>query len=731
MRMPKLDSAFRKKASISFKTRLNRLANLDIEKKIVLLLILTYVVVMSYFTIMRMYALKASAWDLGNYNQAMYTFTFEGKLFYLTPELQNNPTGSLFGIHFSPIFFLQTPFYMVYPRPETLLVLQSFVLALGILPTYLISREYFKSGKWRMLLCLTYILNPVILGINVFDFHPEIYIPTFYLFMIYYYMKYNWKGVWFCSILIMATIEFAPTLILLFGIYFLFKDVIWSTYIAKKLKLNRSAAIHLTMMIIASIIWLIAALHIITFFSPGIPLIQGKTEFWAILGASNIAQVPISALTNPTNAISALVFDGVNKGIFLLCASITWLFLPLFSLEFWFLSSSWLLPALLSGNYAFYTIGVHYPSFFAAQLTYAGIKMVKKLGKNSMKFRLNWLTFFSFILAGAVLSNPFLSLKVATNQWAGYDLPYLSEEAKAVHRLITLVPSDASILAEQNIFPLVSSRSNAYTIPWQINFNTLSFFDYVSDKINNVDYILINTAYWKPLSAVLLSKTTDFGVLGFQDNVLLLKRAYHADPVIFEPLSYSFHYQSLNLVSGSVVSDASSPSGFVLMRPSDAKLGTDFWWGPYVYLSTPGEYSVTFWLKTDAGYIGRIMQLDYTAFPVIVIGKIHGDSTTGLYQTFELAPTSCEKRTYSGITLYGQMLNPGRYTPITMNIVVNASGIYEFRGTDVTLPVSIYLDRIDLKMTKAYPKTELVQMQTQFDDYPPVPFDTKTPKDQS
>jgi uncharacterized membrane protein len=723
VRMPKLDLAFARKAVLSLKTRLRRLAHLTTGEKIVLLSILAYTVLMSYFTIMRMYALKASAWDLGNYNQAMYTFTFEGKLFYLTPELQNNPTGSLFGIHFSPIFFLQAPLYMIYPRAEALLVLQSCVLALGILPTYLISKEYFKSRKWIMLLCLAYILNPVILGINVFDFHPEIYIPTFYLFMLYYYMKYNWKGVWFFSILIMATIEFAPTLIFLFGVYFLLKDVLWSKYIQKKNTLDKTKAVNLFMLIIASIVWLIGALRVITFFSPNIPLVQGKTEFWSILGASNIGQVPTTAILNPSNWVNALLTDGAAKGAFLLTSSISWLFLPLLSLDFWFLSFSWLLPALLSGNSAFYTIGVHYPSFFAGQLTYAGITMVRKfknvfrLNWKGLNWRfLNWKVLLAFIFIGAYLSNPFLSFKVATNPWAGYDFPTLSDKAKGVNRMLALVPENAPILAEQNIFPLVSSRSNAFTIPWQINYdNTVSFFNYTFDLINKVDYIIIDTDHWKPLTAVLLSKTSDFGVLGFQNNVLLLKRGYKAEPD-FESLSYIFHFDNLdqdeNHTRGvELVPDASSLSGYVLKRSFDASLGTDFSWSNAFEILIPGEYSVTFSIKLDGNYNGsegRIMKLDHKFFPIQVIAEARLDNTRtiGNYETFSHTRTGSEI-VYDDTDLYCSDLeddehNAGEYYPIEMNITVTAPGSYEFRAVDVTLPVTIYLDTITLELVKVF-----------------------------
>jgi uncharacterized membrane protein len=716
---------FSRKVSVFLKTRLRNITHLDTEKKILLLSIVIYTVVMACFSIMRMYALKASAWDLGNYNQAMHTFVFEGKLFYLTPELQNNPSGSVFGIHFSPIFFLQAPLYLLYPGPEMLLVIQSSILALGVVPTYLISCEYFESRKIRLLLCAAYIVNPAILGISVFDFHPEMYIPTFYLFMVYFYIKHNWKGTWLFSLLLMSTIEFAPTLTFLFGVYFFLKDIVWSTFIRKKKSLDKKLAINLVVLVIVSIIWLFAALRVIGLFSPNVPLTQGKTELWPTLGASNLSQVPITALMNPSNAFNALLFDGTAKVAYLVASSISWILLPLFSIEFWFLSSSWLFPALLSSNSAFYTIGLHYPSFFAGQLTYTGITMFKKVFS---KFRINWQILASFILLGVILSNPFLSLNFDTNPWVGYGFPTLSEKALAVSNLMTLLPPEASVLATQNIFPLVSSRLNAYTIPWQINFNSLSFFDYIDNQVKKVDYVFMDTDSWKPLSAVLLSKTVDFGVIGYENNILLLKRGYQAAPKIYKPLSYSFNYRDLTVVSGSIIPDEQSQSGKVLLRPSTAPAGSDFWWGPWIYICTPGEYEVTFWIKTNVGYIGRIMALDSVVFPEIVVGKIHGDEVTGYYQTLIFPPKGGEKQaTPYGINLYGEMLKPREYTPITFGISANISGNYEFRGMDVTLDATIYLDRIDLTMIKPYPFTEPVEIQTQFNGFNPIPFDTQDP----
>ena len=421
----------------------DKIFQLKTEEKIIIFAIFAFTVIMSYFSIMRMYALKSSAWDLGIYNQAMYTFVHDGKMFFLTPEALNNPGGSVFGIHFLPIFFIQAPLYFLFSRPETLLVLQSLIVGLGAVPTYLISREYFKSSKWQLLITFGYLLNPAVLGIIVFDFHPEAYIPVFYLFILFFFLKHNWKGVWFFTILLLSTIEFAPFLIIVFVIYFALKDFI-IPYIRKKpFIVERNKAINLVALLVVSIIWLVLAFRIISIFNPFVPLTQGKTENWSNLGASNILQVPIVAISNPGNVLNALTFDGLAKTLYLVVSSISWLLLPLFSIEFWFLGSPMLILALLSSNISYYTIGIQYSAFLVGPMTFAGIIMISKtvnnpkLRKIFAKRKIKGKTIMvGFVLLGLILSNPFLSLNISNSPFAGFGIPVLTDTALAVENLL-------------------------------------------------------------------------------------------------------------------------------------------------------------------------------------------------------------------------------------------------------------------------------------------------------
>jgi len=706
---------------IKDKLRLDTIRNLGLEKTILLISIIIYTILMSSLTILRMYALKSSAWDLGNYNQAMYTFVFHGKMFYMTPDLLNNPSGSLFGVHFSPIFFIQAPIYLLNPRAETLLVIQSFVIALGVIPTYLIACEIFSATKWRMLLSFSYLLNPAVLGINWFDFHPELYIPTFFLFMIYFYMKKRWGGFWTCSLLVLSTIEYAPIMTAIFGLDSILKDILCPFARHKQRHVNKKLLANLVFLIAISLLWLVIASKIMLIYAPENPQIVGKTEHWPTLGASNIQEVPITIILHPDRAIAALIVDANTKILFLIVIFLPWLLLPLFSLSFWISSFYWLIPALLSNNIPFYTIGLQYPCFFIAQTTYYGMTSIKKLSFKMPKvFHLT----AAMIIVSLILSNPILSLNVATNRWATYGVPYLSQKTNDVRTLLTYIPPDASVLTNNNIFPLVSSRINAYVIPWQVNYPTASFFSYVDQKVRKVDYIILETDQWWPLTALILSRTKDFGVLGYLDGILLLKRDYHEEPILFRSSVISFNAANetaprIFLVTGSVTYDNTSQSGEVFRRESYEQIGTDFWWGPWVYLSTPGIYEVTFWLRLGANCSGDIITLDATVFPAKILDKLWGSPITGYYQTIVI--DSMQKKLFPEVVIKGEDLDTNNYVPISLNISADIAGYYEFRGINVTASIPVFLDRIDLKMITVLSTIEPVFIQ--FGNYSSLLFD--------
>ncbi|WP_376795414.1 DUF2079 domain-containing protein [Thermogemmatispora sp.] len=153
-----------------------KLVNLRVQSwlawGLVVLATLAYFLEMSHQAVLRYDTFKATAFDLGNYDQAIWN-TLHGRPFQFTNQAIDwyGPPTRL-GVHFEPILLPLALLYLIRSDPRTLLVFQTLVLALGALPVFLLARYYLPRWPLLAALCVVaYLLAPALLGLNIFDFH--------------------------------------------------------------------------------------------------------------------------------------------------------------------------------------------------------------------------------------------------------------------------------------------------------------------------------------------------------------------------------------------------------------------------------------------------------------------------------------------------------------------------------------------------------------------------------
>ena len=163
--------------------------------------------------------MQTYAYDLGIYNQAVHS-TLTGKSFlYYTADLTANPSGSIFGVHVAFILLIITPFYALLPCPQTLLVMQSVVLAFGAVPVYFLSKYKLQSKNIGLIFSSIYLLSPLVQGINWYDFHPEAFI-ILPILCAFYFAEKNRPFFYFVSIIfVLLAMDKAAILIVFFGFY--------------------------------------------------------------------------------------------------------------------------------------------------------------------------------------------------------------------------------------------------------------------------------------------------------------------------------------------------------------------------------------------------------------------------------------------------------------------------------------------------------------------------------
>ena len=178
--------------------------------KIIAILIIVYLVFAFSICLFKYQTFKYNALDLAIFNQVFYNSSL-GNLFNFTIH----PTSYL-GDHFTPIILLLLPFYALFKSPITLLFLQSLFLALAAIPLYLIAKKHLNPWQ-TLIVIIIYLFNPVLLNLNLFEFHLLALVPFFIFWTFYFYQNNQFKPFLALAILSLLIREDISFIIFMFG----------------------------------------------------------------------------------------------------------------------------------------------------------------------------------------------------------------------------------------------------------------------------------------------------------------------------------------------------------------------------------------------------------------------------------------------------------------------------------------------------------------------------------
>ncbi len=509
-----------------------RMWRLDRGAILLLLCIVVYAAFFSALTILRHWSFETHAWDLGIFTQSLWTTVHENRFLYHTTELFMNPSGSFFGVHFSPLLLAFLPLYWLAPLPEVLLIFQAFALAAATVPIYLLAKNYVGGRVAGLVFSIAYLIFPAVHYVNLYEFHVQAFLPFLLAFTVYFLTKENWR-LFFPLLLISLMAEEHVALILGFlGVYMLWKYKSSFLQLFKNRTLDKRLLISLTTIALCAIWYLFTLWQRDTFFPinpSAISEFLGAGNF-ETLGASSPLEVPFAVVLHPTSAFQALVNDGAMKLLYFALLFAPLAFLP-------FASASLLLPtipnfmfSLISDAKVHHMLGVHYEAYTIPFIFAAGIftlaKVIQRRGIVNARRWLKVLMVFSvifFVVASPV--GPVVS--VLYPQYAS--VSYGNHEG-ALTELLATIPPEAPILTQNNIFPHVSNRGQAYVIP-SIHLNTgvrELAINFTKNVLNDVEYVLVDSATDKLSSSFaleLLANRTDFHLEQTKDSGSIL--LYH------------------------------------------------------------------------------------------------------------------------------------------------------------------------------------------------------------
>ncbi|MGN0595643.1 MAG: DUF2079 domain-containing protein [Hominimerdicola sp.] len=173
----------------------------------------------SYGTVKRYEGYGSSCFDFGLFAQ-MFEYMAKTGIQYST--LERNELLTHFTVHFSPIFYLMLPFYMIWRTPQCLLVLQALVVISGVIPAYKLCKMFGLRRFETVMACIVYVSFPAFTSAGYYDIHENVFLAPLILWLMYFMRKENMVATVVSTLLVLCVKEDAGFYLVFAGLYWLF-----------------------------------------------------------------------------------------------------------------------------------------------------------------------------------------------------------------------------------------------------------------------------------------------------------------------------------------------------------------------------------------------------------------------------------------------------------------------------------------------------------------------------
>lgn len=393
-----------------------------------------------FVTVKIFYTLTFINWarDISVYEYAFFN-TLKGRFMY-SPFLNK----CYFAEHFSPLLLTALPFYAVIPSKYTLIIWQSVLLAGAVIPALYLTQKLWDDSISSTFFTVGLVTSSAFSLVLTCDVHQEAAYPLLFLTSIIALLSRR-KGWFMVSILLLLTVkEDAP---------------IYAGFIAISAIIYRRwwkvGIICLTI----SISYWFATIYVImpAFGSKGFgpPQIISR---WGQYGSS-IVEIAIWLLTHPVEVMRMIFRYEVLRFIPQL------IFTPLFSP--WVLIT---LPYLLIHATSNMEIQYNFTAYFGApSLTLFAIASVYGIKNIS-----SWLGKLRVNKKKVIL---FASMAVMIINIGHLNLVHIDRDTLIARKILSQIPDDASLSAQEHIFPHLPPRREIHILP----------------EIDSADYVFIDT----------------------------------------------------------------------------------------------------------------------------------------------------------------------------------------------------------------------------------------------
>lgn len=464
---------------------------------IIFVAVLTLIYVGS-LVVLRYYLFRTPTFDFGIFSQ-MYYYMKETGMPMTTCE--RNYYLSHFAIHFSPVFYLILPVYMIFPSPVTLIVMQLLIVMSGAIPIYFICRNKKMSNLITGGLVTVFLLYPTMRSGLFYDFHENKFLPPLLLWLIYFLDNENMSvkkrraGIIIFTLLSLMVKEDAAIYVACIGLFIL--------------AYKREKKEKLTGLIIlaGAVLYFCIVFYCLNKFGHGSSINSiGRYDNLMVSSEDGLTGMVMNILKDPAYVIKQLM--KTEKLEFFLWTMVPLLFTPLFAkkISMYILMIPYMVMNFLT-NYGYqYDIGFQYTYGSCTLLIYMAIMYFE--GAETLRKK------------RCILLMVTASLLCTTNALADKNSYYTEAEAclednMEILELFETIPKNASVSASTWFVPALSQRDEIH--------------DYDSYKDTITDYFVFDMRYESSRTKYekVIKELKEQGYIVFgeiEEKVLILKK---------------------------------------------------------------------------------------------------------------------------------------------------------------------------------------------------------------
>lgn len=415
-------------------------------------------------TVCRHLAFESSDFDFGIFAQMYESMARD---LSQTTTLERGAELSHFAVHFSPVYYLLLPGYMIFRCPEYLLVMQSLIAYSGIIPLLLLCRRWKYSENITLLISIVFMFYPAITSPCFYDFHENVFLVPFLLYLLYFIEKNSTAGIAVSVLLLLCVKEEVGLYIVIIGIYAL---------LGKRCSKRNSI-----MMLIMGAAGFAAATSVVRILGDGI--MSDRYAVFMNRGEESLMNVVTNVIRNPAVFLNILLSE--DKLLLVVQMLLPLLFIPIMTgkLSDWVLTAPFIIINLATDYY--YQFSLDFQYVFGT-----GVLLFFLFAKNTASLKSGRRMTAAAAIAAVICFAGFNPSKY------NYIDKYLNDskyDYAAAEEVLDAIPRDAVVIASNFISPHLSDVPKLYSFAMAYDLDEIEGQASVYDE--NINYDTLNADY--------------------------------------------------------------------------------------------------------------------------------------------------------------------------------------------------------------------------------------------